>query len=315
MAPLRSPVAQACGVGPSLHLRSRLLAAGYTDDEIRRMLRDGGLARVRRGAYVAGAVPEDIVARHVLLVRAALAQLSPDAVVSHVSAAAVFGLPVWGLPLDRVHITRDRPRTGARRGSRVHTHSTPLGADEVVLRDGVPVTSPARTVLDVARAVPFEQAVVVADAALNQRLVDRAALQRALDMPRRWPGLPAARRVLAFADARAVGPGESRSRVAILRTGLPAPVLQWEVRRRDGRFVGEVDFGWPRMRTVGEFDGRIKYGLLVPPGQEPADVLYKEKLREDALRAEGLAVVRWGWRDLSDFAPVAERLKERFGWA
>lgn len=67
-------------------------------------------------------------------------------------------------------------------------------------------------------------------------------------------------------------------------------MLQWGVRRRDGRFVGEVDFAWPRMRTVGEFDGRINYGVPVPPGQEPADVLYREKLREDALRAEGLAV-------------------------
>jgi hypothetical protein len=101
-----------------------------------------------------------------------------------------------------------------------------------------------------------------------------------------------------------------------LRSGiyLAKPVLQWEVRRRDGTFVGEVDFGWPELRTVGEFDGKVKYGVLVRPGEDPADVLYREKLREDAIRAEVLGVVRWGWRNLWDFTPVANRLRQRFGW-
>jgi hypothetical protein len=69
-----------------IYLRRRLRAAGYGDHEVRLMLRDGSLRAIRRGAYVAGA-SEDPAARHALLVRAALAELSPDAVVSHVSAA------------------------------------------------------------------------------------------------------------------------------------------------------------------------------------------------------------------------------------
>jgi hypothetical protein len=84
------------------------------------------------------------------------------------------------------------------------------------------------------------------------------------------------------------------------------------VRRWDGRFVGQVDFGWPDLRTVGEFDGRAKYGTLARTGQDPAEVLYREKLREDELRAEDLAVVRWGWPDLDSFVAVAERLRRRF---
>jgi hypothetical protein len=52
----------------------------------------------------------------------------------------------------------------------------------------------------------------------------------------------------------------------------------------------------------------------VLPGEDAADVLYREKLREDALRAEDLAVVRWGWPDLDDFRPTAARLRERFRW-
>ncbi|WP_433558065.1 hypothetical protein ACQPWY_05085 [Pseudonocardia xinjiangensis] len=194
----------------------------------------------------------------------------------------------------------------------MHVHAAPLEPEEIVTIGGLAVTSVARTLVDLARAVPFEQAVVVADAALHRHLVGPQALATVLEHRARWPGLPAARRALAFADARSESVGESRSRVALAGAGLPAPVLQWEVRRPDGRFVAQVDFGWPALRTVGEFDGRVKYGLLVPPGADAADVLYREKLREDALRAEDLGVVRWGWSDLDRFAPVAERLQHRF---
>jgi hypothetical protein len=76
--------------------------------------------------------------------------------------------------------------------------------------------------------------------------VERAELLACLDRAKRWPGGPAARRVVAFADGRADSVGESRSRVAIAAAGLPTPVLQWEVRAEGtGGFVGRVDFGWP----------------------------------------------------------------------
>jgi hypothetical protein len=276
------------------------------------MVRAGSLQPVRRGAYVEYA-PDDPAALHTLLVEASVAELSPDAVVSHVSAAVLHGLRVWGVPLDRVTVTRARRRSGARAGSRVHVHCAPLEADEVVLVEGVPVTSVPRTVVDVARTAGFEQAVVVADAALEAGLADEGMLAAALARWSRWPGLPAARRAIGFAAPGSGSVGESRSRVAIAQAGLPAPLLQWEVRRRsDGAFVGRVDFGWPRQRTVGEFDGRVKYGKLLRPGQDPTDVVYEEKRREDALRAEDLAVVRWTWPDLTNFAPVAARLRDRF---
>ncbi|WP_219412967.1 hypothetical protein [Pseudonocardia nigra] len=294
--------------------RPELRAAGFTEDEVRRMMRVGELIPVRRGAYAAGALPDNPDARHALLVHAAMDGLSHQAVVSHVSAAVLHRLRVWGVPLDRVHVTRNRRSTGVRRGSRVHVHCAPLAVDEVVLVDGVPTTSVPRTVADIARTVGFEQAVIVTDAALDRQPVDRAGLLATLERFPRWPGLPAARRAIGFADGGSKSVGESRSRVAIARAGLPAPVLQWVVRRRDGRFVGEVDFAWPELRTVGEFDGRVKYDQLLRPGETPADALYREKLREDGLRGEGLAVVRWGWPDLADFARVAERLRERFDW-
>ena len=298
---------------PLLHRRPELLAAGFSDKELRRMRRAGELSTVRPGTYVQGASPDDAQARHLLLVHAAMAELAPDAVVSHVSAALLHGLPVWGIPLERVHVTRGR-RSGGRRGDRVHVHAAPLEPEEIVTIGGVAVTSVARTLVDLARGVPFEQAVVVADAALHRHLVGAAGLAVVLEHRTRWPGLPAARRALAFADARSQSVGESRSRVAMARAALPAPVLQWEVRRHDGRFVAQVDFGWPTLSTVGEFDGRIKYGRLVQPDEDAAEVLYREKLREDELRAEDLGVVRWGWTDLDRFSSVAERLQRRFRW-
>lgn len=310
---MRRRIVQGHDRGVDLHRRSDLLGAGYTDAEIRRRLRGGELNRVRPGAYLAGTAPEDDLARHLTLARATAAVLSPDAVLSHVSAAVVHGLAVWGVPLGHVHATRNRRRSGGRRARSVHVHSAPLDADDIVLVDGLAVTALARTVVDVARAVPFEQAVVVADAALGTGLVDREQLAAAVDTAGRWPGAPAARRVVAFARIGAQSAGESLSRVAIARAGLPEPELQAVVRAAaDGRFIGQVDFYWRAQRTVGEFDGKIKYGRLLRPGQEPGDAVYQEKLREDDLRDEDLGVTRWRWADLTDFRPTAARLRRRF---
>jgi hypothetical protein len=289
---------------------AELRAGGFTNDEVRQFLRDGALTPLRRGTYLLGEPPDDASARHALLVRAAMRELGAGAVTSHVSAAVLHGIPVWHIPLDRVHVTRPR-RTGGRCGSRVHVHTAPLDPSELAVRAGVAVTSVARTVVDLARSVPFEEAVVVADAALAAGLVDRAELDQEVRQAQRWPGVPAARRVIGFADGRSESVGESRSRVALGRAGLPAPELQWEVWSARGLRLGRVDFWWRGSRTVGEFDGRVKYGRLLRPGQDPGEAVFQEKLREDALRDEGLHVVRWTWQDLDSFAAVVDRLRRR----
>ncbi len=294
-----------------IRFRPRLLAAGYSDDEVRTLIRTGGLTAVRRGAYVVGALPDDRAARHVLGVRAALENLADGSVASHVSAALVHRLPVWSVPLGRVHVTRHRV-SGGRRGRVVHVHVAPLRPDEIVVVDGIPVTSVARTVVDMARWVSFERAVVIADAALRREGVDAEVLSAALARARGWPGTPRARRAVTFADGGSESVGESRSRVAVARAGLPAPVLQWDVCGRSGRWIGRVDFGWPDRRTVGEFDGEVKYGRLRPSGQDPGDVVFEEKRREDAIRNEDLGVVRWTWSELDTFAEIAARIRSRF---
>ena len=102
-------------------------------------------------------------------------------------------------------------------------------------------------------------------------------------------------------------------RVLIARFQVPTPVLQWEVPTR-GR-ADRTDFAWPEQRTVGEFDGRIKYGRLLRPGQRAGDVVFAEKLREDAIRDAGFRVVRWVWDELDGFSDVVERLRRAFAAA
>ena len=303
------------GVGldlAGLRLRPDLLAAGYSDDDLRRLRRSGELKRVRRGAYVP-AVDERLrrrEARHVLAVRAAVTQLSTESVVSHASAAVLYGLPMWSVPLDRVHVTRDR-RSGRHRRNGLHVRHTPLQWDEVTTVGGVRLTTPARTVTDLARTTPFEQA--VADAARFGEIVTQGELDDAVQRAARRPGNSKARRAIAFAAAGVESVGESRSRVLIALFQVPTPVLQWEVPTR-GR-AGRTDFAWPEQRTVGEFDGRIKYGRLLRPGQQPGDVVFAEKLREDAIRDAGFRVVRWVWDELDDFSDVLERLRRAFAAA
>jgi hypothetical protein len=293
--------------------RRSLLARGVADGELRRWLRTGELVALRRGAYaVEGALPAgDPAARHRLQVFAALPSLARNAVVSHMSAAVMHGIPLWAVALDRVHVTRPR-RSGARVATGLHVHSAALDRDEVVMVEGVPVTSPSRTVADLGRWLRFEPAVVVVDAALHRGLVTADDLAIAVARAARRPGIGAARRAIAFGDPLSESVGESRSRVKIMEAGLPTPHLQHEVVSSSGFFVGKVDFWWEGMRTVGEFDGRVKYGKLLRPGQSPGDAVFAEKVREDRLRAEGLTVVRWIWRELDDFAQVAHRLRRAF---
>ncbi len=293
-------------------LRPHLLARGYSSHEVQRARRTGELVPVRRGAYL-GRGDERLevpAAHHAVLVHATLPALAPGTVISHVSAAVLHGLDIWALPLDHVHATRAE-RSGGRIGSVVHRHVAPLDTTEITSIDGVLVTSLARTVVDIARTVGFEQAVVVADSALDRHAaLTPAALEAALRRATGWPGIPAARRAIGFARRGAKSPGESRSRIAIARAGLPVPRLQFPVQLAGT--VAVTDFGWVERRAVGEFDGEVKYGRLVPPGRSPGDVVFAEKVREDAVRARGYGFARWIWDELDDFAPVAERITRSF---
>ena len=75
---------------------------------------------------------------------------------------------------------------------------------------------------------------------------------------------------------------------------MPMPDLQHEVFDEHGTLLGTTDFAWPRFKVFGEFDGKIKYGALLKPGQSASDVVFAEKSREDAIRrATGGTMVRF----------------------
>ena len=274
------------------------------------MVRSEELVRLQRGAYLDRA-PSTSAERHRAVIRATLSALTVPGVLSHASAALLHELPLWRVPLQRVHVTREPPTSGT--GSRrLHLHVARLPTDDITALDGIALTDVTRTVVDLARAVPFESAVVTADAALAKKATTVERLRRCLDRMGPVPGTRRAARVVEFADRRSGSVGESRSRVLFHRLDIPAPSLQLEVRRGNGDFVGRSDFGWEEFGTLGEFDGRVKYGRLLRPGQSAGDAVYDEKLREDALRDLGWQMARWTWPELETPDVIRQRLARAF---
>lgn len=83
----------------------------------------------------------------------------------------------------------------------------------------------------------------------------------------------------------------------------------------NGRVIARCDFGWEEHRTVGEFDGLVKYGRLLKPGQTVGEVVHGEKYREDSVRDLGYAMVRWGSSDLQRERVLGDRLRRAFARA
>jgi len=291
-----------------LVLRRDALLAGWSDEELGRFARVGQWKRVRRGAYVDGQLPTNTVARHALLVAATVGTLRRPAVVSHQSAAVLLGLPVWGAPLDRVHVTR-RPPASSQTTGPLRCHVAQLRDDEVTSVGGLLVTDVARTSLDLARSLPFEAAVVTLDAALHEGMLPRELIENRLFDIAGTRGSRHASRVVRFADARSGSVGESRSRVVLHELGLAPSGLQFEITTATGAFVARTDFVWEEEGIVGEFDGRIKYGRLLRPGQEAGDAVFEEKRREDAIRDLDWEVARWTWGDLAVPSQIGARVE------
>jgi len=274
---------------------SELTRLGHTQDQVRAQMRAGNLVKVRHGVY-APASEVGYAEQHTRLVQATMRGLKPGAVVSHFSAALLHGLPVPAAQLDRVWITRSGERTSRVKGS-VRLHRAPLARADCTRVQGLPVTSLARTAVDVACRLDFPTGVAVVDAALA-RSVARHDLQAVVLSTRGATGIGRAREAVEFGDGRSESVGESRSRALMLQYGVPLPDLQRELHDRDG-FIGRVDFWWEQQRVVGEFDGKIKYSRELAPGGDPAEALWLEKRREDRIRRARHGVVRWTWRDLT----------------
>lgn len=278
---------------------AELLSGGLSAGRIRRLVRDGALCSLRPGVYATAATVSSLVrdarddrARQaggqLLQLAATLAVTGSRSAGSHRSAALVYGLGLVGRGTEAVaEITRapgDRGSCTGRLGVRVHIAALPT--DHVVSYRGVLLTSVPRTVIDLARTMPFAEGVAVADSALSAGLTSKSELSDVIAGCPRWPGLQQAREVAAFSDHRSESVLESLGRAVFHRFGLPPPDLQVWV-GDDDEVIGRVDFLWRRYRTIGEADGAIKYQT---PGRAVA------QLERDArLRAAGYEVVHFTW--------------------
>lgn len=310
--------------GPGFIRPSRLLDEGERS-QVYRAARAGQLVRLApdvliERTHLEARPPE---ARHLLHIAVVWHRAQADEVLSHRSAAVAWGLPIYGGLPDRPEVT---VASGVRRGSSRtfirHRSDRPL-LPELVHEQ--PVTGLARTVADVATTRPFEEGVVVADAAL--RLVagpsaaggDVHAVARLrrdvlseIDAMRTNRGVARARRVVEFADPGAQLPGESISRCTMLRLGCPLPRLQHRIESVSGRTY-YLDFYWPGQRIGAEFDGMAKYiDERFVRGRSPWDVLRAEKGREDELRLELAGYGRWGF-DVARRADMLGPLLRRIG--
>lgn len=281
---------------PRILTAAELRARGYSRRAREYAERRGALSRVRHGVYALGAdLPAGPDAGEALLElrsRAAAPHLAAGTVLSHASALVMHGLPAHGMDPGLVATTRHRPGSGSRRGGRVICHNADL-ADAVVEIDGIPVTSPARTIVDVARVHGHAGAVCAADEALRRKLCSLDELKEHLEAATGRKGIARARAVVAFADERAESVLESLSRVSISRAGLPMPELQVEFVLPDGSVV-RVDMYWEKWGLVGECDGLGKYGIGEATVRER---LRAEKERQNGLEQLGKTVRSWLWQD------------------
>ncbi|WP_104130414.1 type IV toxin-antitoxin system AbiEi family antitoxin domain-containing protein [Cryobacterium sp. N21] len=293
-----------------LILAESLWAAGLNTRAVRALLANGELVRIRRGVYTLGATWRGAESddRYRLFVRATVATAEQPLLLSHLSAAALHNLPIIGPWPNVVHAINNETAGGS--SARFTTSHRSVVEPEQVVIDGCAATTLARTLIDVAATSSFLVGVTMMDHALRVE-AERAENERRMGIPgaaalakedlyaelmmvhpRR--GGPKVRRIIDFSNLLSANPGESMSRVRMAELGFEIPELQV-------RFVVHgreywVDFYWPRVRKIGEFDGKIKYtrGAILGD-RHPGEVVVVEKNRENLLRPEVNSFDRWDW--------------------
>jgi hypothetical protein len=303
---VREPIS---GAEPLVTIR-HLVEAGADDRPVRRSHTAGELVRIRRGAYSDSDAWEarDAGERYDLRIAAVLATRRSEVVLSHQSAARVWGLPTISPWPTTVHITE--PPTSKRRSKNgVLVHRLALGAESVERVDGVLVTGLPRTLLDLARDASFRDAVAALDFArapsghgctVESVLTELEAHE--------WRASRRVLRAIEFSTDLSMSPLESLSRIVLAELRFPEPQLQQEIHTSRGRRF--ADFWWGEERVVGECDGYVKYSEERFTGRRTAEeVVWEEKRRENELRELGIGWARWDWRDCFEPERIAMRLR------
>lgn len=269
--------------------------AGVTAAQFRSLTRAGELVRVRHGVYATRRAVEsadgDPRQGHALRVAAARAAVGRHAVASHQSAAMLHGIDLLRAPGDdAVWLTRPPGQNHGRQLEGIHMYCAQLPDTHVRTLYGVQVTTATRTVVDLARSMPFMDSVVAADGALRLGKTTGFGLADALRSCAHWPGVDQARRVISFSSADAESVLESCARVVFAEAGLPAPVLQAAIATADAQFIARVDFCWPAYRVIAEADGMAKY--------DDPQRAREQIMRDIRLRDAGYKVIHFTWEEL-----------------
>ncbi|WP_104106448.1 type IV toxin-antitoxin system AbiEi family antitoxin domain-containing protein [Nocardioides sp. 616] len=292
-------------------LRRDVLDQGYDDRHIVRMVRCGAWHRIRRGAYVEGEAWRSLseTDRYRLRCRAVLRTAHPSASLSHVSAAIEWGVPVWGVPLDEVHLSRVDGKGGRREAGVVHHRATTPAEHLCDLRD-VRVTSPTRCAVEMTSMAGVESALVSVNGLLHLGLTTPGDVAELAHDLRFWPSSIGANLVVRLADPRLESPGETRTAYFMWANHLPKPIPQFQIHDEHGRPFARVDFALPEHGVFIEFDGAAKYQEHRRAGETLEDYVLREKRREERIcQLTGWVCLRITWSDLNRPRELALRIR------
>jgi hypothetical protein len=266
--------------------RAQATSLGLTAGQINWRVRAGVWVVVDYGVYRASSTPSSW---HQRLLAACLAG---PAVASHRSAGRLWHLP--GCDDSMIEVTAVRHLRRHARDVTWH-ESRHLDGRDVTIREGVPVTSVDRTIIDLAAVVPESQLLAALDDACRRNLTScHRVAGRARELHSRRRGQGRLRRVLEHrldGDPVPESVLETEFDALVRSLGLPEPVRQHEVRLLGGRRA-RIDFAYPSEQVAVEIDGARHHACV----GDWHDTL----LRQNELAALGWIVLRFTVRDLRD---------------
>jgi len=237
--------------------RAQARARGALDHDIDRRLAAGRWELVLPAVLRVAGAPGSDHQRHA----AAALWCAPDGVLSHRTAAVRYALDAVGND-PQLHVLVPSARTLSRQpGLVVHRTAVLERVDRYVV-DGIPLTAPARTIIDLAGSLPAEALEAAFESARRMGLVTGSQLAQRFEALG-GKGRAGSGRVRALLAQQAEVPAGSRLEVrvarALRRAGLPQPVRQHPVAADDGRRF-RLDFAWPDLRVGLECDGFAWHG-------------------------------------------------------
>jgi very-short-patch-repair endonuclease/predicted transcriptional regulator of viral defense system len=265
--------------------REQLLDAGWSKDEINWRLRAGRLHRVHAGVY--SVAPRQLLSRQGHWMAAVLAS-GPEALLSHQTAAALWGLR--GYSGRAIHVTVPRKSTSSKRIRRHLSHVPP---DERTTEEGIPVTSVHRTIFDLAATTSIDEVIAMIKEAEYRNLWDRLSLW---DLLERYPARRGSRnlrsalhRITEEPSGRKHSELERRFAPFLRRYRLPLPRFNDWIPLDPEPY--RVDCHWPDLRLIVELDGW--------EGHSSRSAFQDDRARDRALRVAGYSVIHLTWAQLS----------------